>query len=60
MDLKGLQEKIDMNELFNIPKDFWLRECDEVQTYFEQQVGSDLPVSIMTELNALRKRLQSN
>lgn len=49
-----------MDELFSLPKDFWLNECDEVQNYFEQQVGSDLPKKVMKELDSLRSRLQSN
>lgn len=60
LNLDGLTEKINMDELFSLPKDFWLNECDEVQNYFEQQVGSDLPKKVMNELDSLRSRLQSN
>jgi len=56
--LDNMNEAIDMKELFSIPKDFWLKECEDLQTYFSNQVGDDLPQQIQTELNELKKRVQ--
>lgn len=55
--LDGLKEEVDMQALFNLPKDFWLQEVDEIARYFNDQVGSDLPAGIAAELKALRERV---
>ena len=56
--LENLKEKIDTKELFSIPKDFWLKEVDDMQTYFDNQVGTDLPAEIQKQLNDLKLRLE--
>lgn len=56
--LENLKTEIIMKELFSIPKDFWLKEVEEVQTYFDNQVTADLPKEIQEELNALKARLE--
>lgn len=56
--LDGLREQVDGEELFSVPRDFWLRECDEIERYFAEQVGADLPAQIGEELSALRERLE--
>ena len=58
LDVSGLPS-IDMDGLFHLPKDFWLRECQEVRKYFDEQVGQDLPDQIGAELNSLEKRIGS-
>lgn len=55
--LENLKEKINTDELFSIPKDFWLKEVEDIQTYFDNQVGSDLPEEIQRQLNDLKVRL---
>lgn len=56
--LEGLNETIDMDELFSLPKDFWIKETEDIQTYFDNQVGSDLPLKIQQELDELKYRVQ--
>ena len=56
--LENMNEEINMKELFSIPKDFWLKEVDDIQTYFDNQVGSDLPAEIQEQLNGLKARLE--
>jgi len=56
--MDGLTEgSIDMDELFSLPSNFWLEECDELETYFSQQVGKSLPEEITQELSLLRERI---
>lgn len=50
---------VDMNELFSIPKDFWLQESDAIEKYFKEEVGEDLPNEMWDELNKLRKNIQA-
>ncbi|XP_052233729.1 phosphoenolpyruvate carboxykinase, cytosolic [GTP]-like isoform X2 [Dreissena polymorpha] len=59
IDLSGLKEEVDMDELFRLPKDFWQSEVRELKNYFEEQVGEDLPVNIQRELQKLEQRVQS-
>uniref|UniRef100_T2KG11 Phosphoenolpyruvate carboxykinase [GTP] n=1 Tax=Blattella germanica TaxID=6973 RepID=T2KG11_BLAGE len=55
--LDGLNENINLTELFSVPKDFWLKEVEDIQRYFSEQVGEDLPKAIATELSSLQQRL---
>ena len=48
-----------MKELFSVPKEYWLEECKSLRTYYEEQLGDDLPEEIRNELNALEQRLQA-
>lgn len=57
LNTSGLDCNLNYNELFSIPKDFWLKECSEIRKYFNEQVGSDLPTKIDHELKALETRL---
>ena len=56
INVDGL-DAIDMQSLFHIPKDFWQQEVEEIQKYFKEQVNSDMPDQVMSELQALRQRV---
>ena len=56
LNLKGLGD-INMKELFDISKEFWEKEVQEVQTYLEEQVSADLPYEIEREIRALKQRV---
>uniref|UniRef100_A0A646QDX8 Phosphoenolpyruvate carboxykinase [GTP] n=1 Tax=Hemiscolopendra marginata TaxID=943146 RepID=A0A646QDX8_9MYRI len=58
LKLDNLSNPVDTNELFRIPKDFWMNEVEEIQKYFEEQVGEDLPDVVGQELNKLRQRIE--
>lgn len=59
MRLDGLEkENVNGDEMFEVPKEFWRKECDDIGRYFREQVGADLPVKIEAELLALRQRLE--
>ncbi|XP_066588349.1 phosphoenolpyruvate carboxykinase [GTP]-like [Prorops nasuta] len=58
INLKGLKESVDFDELFRLPKDFWQKETDDLKEYFDAQVGSDLPEAIEFELNQLKRNLE--
>jgi len=57
INLEGLDEPVDMEQLFSVPKQFWLDEVEELRTYFKQQVGSSLPTEITRQLDQLESRL---
>ncbi|NXG13732.1 PCKGC protein, partial [Grallaria varia] len=57
LNLKGL-ENINLTELFDISKEFWEKEVEEIKQYFEVQVNADLPYEIERELRALEMRIK--
>lgn len=57
LNLSGLKEKVDLNELFHVPRDFWLQECEEIAHYMHDQVGDDLPDEIAKQLHQLKDRV---
>ena len=59
IDVSGLQEEVDMEGLFHLPKDFWQTEVGEIRKYFDEQVNDDLPSEISEELDQLSKRLEN-
>ncbi|XP_045583740.1 LOW QUALITY PROTEIN: phosphoenolpyruvate carboxykinase, cytosolic [GTP] [Procambarus clarkii] len=60
MNLSGLEEDVDMDELFSIPKEFWEQEVRDVSKYFCEQVGDDLPNEVREQLKQLEKRLEKS
>ena len=58
INIQGLG-KLDMKELFEVPKDYWVEECKYLRNYYEEQLGEDLPQAIGDELNALVERLKA-
>ncbi|XP_068216054.1 phosphoenolpyruvate carboxykinase, cytosolic [GTP]-like [Palaemon carinicauda] len=59
LNMEGLEnQNIDLDELFRIPKDFWQQEIEDIEKYFTEQVGDDLPNEIAEELKKLGKRIE--
>lgn len=58
MNFDGLSTPINSEALFNLPKDFWLQECKEIEKYFNDQVPQDLPNEIGEELKKLEERVK--
>uniref|UniRef100_T1J481 Phosphoenolpyruvate carboxykinase [GTP] n=1 Tax=Strigamia maritima TaxID=126957 RepID=T1J481_STRMM len=57
INLDGLQ-KVNMDELFRIPKDFWLNEANDIEKYFDEQVNADLPAPVAQQLASLKQRIE--
>jgi len=60
-NLKGLENEssIDWDGMFHVPKSFWLKEVDEIRKYFDDNIGSDLPKEMKTELDKLEQKVKS-
>lgn len=56
--LDGLDDDVDIEELFRLPGDFWKKEADELRDYLDGQVGDDLPKEIIAELDTLKKNVE--
>ncbi|KAL7631649.1 UNVERIFIED_CONTAM: hypothetical protein RMT77_018053 [Armadillidium vulgare] len=50
-------EDVNLEDAFSIEKEFWEKEIEAVKTYFEEQVGEDLPTEIKEQLLKLEKRI---
>ncbi|XP_066945526.1 phosphoenolpyruvate carboxykinase, cytosolic [GTP]-like [Macrobrachium rosenbergii] len=59
LKMEGLEnQNVDLDELFRLPKDFWQQEVRDIEKYFIEQVGDDLPNEIAEELKKLNKRIE--
>lgn len=57
LNMDGLGNQVNMQELFDIPREFWLNECDEIEKYLHEQVNEDLPIEIAEQLYQLKDRV---
>jgi phosphoenolpyruvate carboxykinase (GTP) len=53
-----MRDKVDLKKIFAIEKDFWIQEIKEIEQYFDDQVGDELPARIRSELEQLKKRIE--
>lgn len=58
LNMENLTDKLNLSELFSIPKEFWTKEVKDIEQYFDEQVGSDLPTEISHELDSLKHRIE--
>lgn len=59
LNLNGMQEKVNVEELFSLEKEFWLEEVFAIEKYFKEQVGKDLPALVERQLRQLKKRVEA-
>lgn len=57
VNLDGMESSVDWNELFDLPKDFWKAELDNIEKYHTDQINEDLPTEMLKEIESLRQRL---
>lgn len=58
INLEGLKESVDWDALFDIPKEFWVEEAEEIGKYFQDQLPEDLPDAVGEQLLKLKNRVQ--
>lgn len=49
--------RIDFDQLFSVPRDYWMEDMEETRTFLNKQVGSDLPQTIVDEISKQRQRV---
>jgi len=59
INVEGLSEAPDMEQLNDVPKNFWLDEVKEIGQYFDDQLGADTPKALLEELEALKARVSA-
>ncbi|KAH8285557.1 hypothetical protein KR054_010882, partial [Drosophila jambulina] len=57
LNLSGMDGRIDLEQLFELPKDFWQQEVSAIERYFEEQVGHHLPSPVAEQLKELKARV---
>lgn len=57
LNLSGLTEPVNIAELMRVDKDFWMKECRDIKTFFDEQVGRSLPQAIAEQLAMLKERI---
>ncbi|XP_049590534.1 phosphoenolpyruvate carboxykinase, cytosolic [GTP] [Syngnathus scovelli] len=57
LDLDGLRDPVDLDQLFALDRAFWQNEAEEVAKYFATQVNEDLPDEVLRQLELLRQRV---
>ena len=59
IDLSGIEDQVNWDELFSLPKDYWVADAKETREYLEREVGEDLPEAIHRELEAQEERIRN-
>eukprot|EP00111_Clytia_hemisphaerica_P024730 TCONS_00072895-protein len=57
LDLNGLDEDLNMKELMSVPTDYWMEQLDDIEKYYNQQFGEDIPQQLWDEVHSFRERL---
>lgn len=57
INMDGLENPVDWQQLFSMPKTFWEDEVSNLEMYFSEQFGHDLPNAIGEQLNNLKQRV---
>lgn len=57
INTEGLSDPVDWQQLFSIPKTFWEDEVANLDKYFSEQFGHDLPNAIGEQLHNLKQRV---
>lgn len=59
IDVKGIEDQVHWDELFSLPKDYWVEDIAETRKFLEVEVGQDLPPVIEKELVEQEKRIKA-
>lgn len=59
LNLDGLDEPVDLEQAFSLPKPFWRDEVQELEQYFSDQLGNDFPNELSDQLEALKQRIEA-
>ena len=59
LDLNGL-DKVNMKELMSVPTDYWVEQLDDIEKYYNEQFGEDIPQQLWDEVHAFRERLTNS
>lgn len=58
-DLNGL-EHVNWDELFRFDRGFWEQEVEQIRTYFDNNIGADMPSEVKEQVQLLTQRVINN
>ncbi|XP_055612349.1 phosphoenolpyruvate carboxykinase [GTP]-like [Uranotaenia lowii] len=58
LNTDGMSQRVDEKQLFSIPKQFWLKEVEEIKQYYDNQLPHDIPTEITKEWQELKSRVE--
>ena len=58
INLKGLSD-VDWEENFSLPREYWMEDIKETQQFLSDQVGCDLPPTVVRELQEQEERIRN-
>lgn len=50
IDVSGLDKSVDMDELFSLPKAYWVEDMAETQRFLDVELGEDMPPVVWKEV----------
>jgi len=57
VNLDGMGCKVNWDELFHLPKDYWMEDIAETRNFLDEQVGCDLPIALARQLDEQDERI---
>jgi len=59
LDLTGLDD-VNMKELMSVPTEYWMEQLDDIEKYYTEQFGEDIPAELWDEVHSFRERLTNS
>jgi phosphoenolpyruvate carboxykinase (GTP) len=59
INLTGIESKTNWDEMFTLPKNYWIEDSTETRKFLETEVGTDLPAAIEKELVDQEARIKA-
>jgi len=59
INVSGMGAKVNWDELFSLPKEYWCEDMEETRKFLEEQVGCDLPVALAQQLDDQQARVMA-
>jgi phosphoenolpyruvate carboxykinase (GTP) len=57
INVSGMGAKVNWDELFSLPKEYWCEDMEETRKFLEEQVGCDLPEALKNQLDDQQARV---
>ena len=58
IDLTGIEKTVHWDELFSLPKDYWIEDMAETRRFLEVELGQDMPPLVQKEINEQEERIK--
>jgi len=59
IDLTGIEKTVHWDELFSLPKDYWIEDMAETRRFLEVELGQDMPPLVQKEINEQEERIKN-